>query len=539
MPLAAAKVQDEDVSVAKSLLVSSGTLESLLGRAGVRVVTGHWQEAARDLDSAEAMVATLGASESRGKLEATVRYLHALVATDSVSLVRLDSAVAYFAETNDLVSLLPALLLRADVRRTRGKLAGATADLDEATGRIRSIAHNQRYAFLRAAMMEQARNRFDQLVMLHVRAGAGGAALQTLERGRVSFTGSAPAPSPDGLAAPPGQVAVEYALIGDTLLTWTIRGRDVRLQLDTLDHGGFLRMIDRVDAALESPARAASVLPDLDRLYDLLIRPVENRLGAFETPLVIVADGEVAGVPFSALRDAAKGRYLMQDHPSRVVASLADATRPLPAADGPARPVLLVADPAFDGARNPGLDRLDGARAEVDSLAAMYRGRNVRLADTAATRTAFMANAPRASLIHYAGHAVFDDARPEQSALVLVGADTAGRLTAEAVNTLQLRGVRLVVLSACSTLRSREGRSGGFSGFSGALLGAGAGGVVGSLWQVDDSLTQPFMLAFHRAYQLKGDPAAALRDAQLEMLRLHHPALSSPAVWGGFRYIGR
>jgi CHAT domain-containing protein len=169
----------------------------------------------------------------------------------------------------------------------------------------------------------------------------------------------------------------------------------------------------------------------------------------------------------------------------------------------------------------------------------MYRGRNVRLADTGATRTAFMANAPRASLIHYAGHAVFDDARPEQSALVLAGADTAGRLTAEAVNTLQLRGVRLVVLSACSTLRSREGRSGGFAGFSGALLGAGAGGVVGSLWQVDDSLTQPFMLAFHRAYQLKGDPAAALRDAQLEMLRLHHPTLSSPAVWGGFRYTGR
>ncbi len=538
MRLAAAKVQDEDVSVARGLLVSSSTLESLLGRAGVSVLTGRPQAAAKDLDQAEAMVATIGASESRGKLESTVRYLRALVATDSASLARLDSAVAYFAKTNDLLSLLPALLRRADVRLAYGQVAAAAAaDLDSATTRIRGVSHEQKYAFLRVAMMEQARNRFDQLVMLHVRAGDPAAALRTLERGRVSFAPDSFARAPRRLAAPPGQVAVEYALIGDTLLTWTVVRGDVRLRLDTLDRGDLVLRIERAVAALESPARAAAARPDLERLYDLLVRPVKTRLGAFETPLVILSDGEVAGVPFPALLDSERGRYLVEDHPLRFPASLADAARPRPAADGPARPALLVANPAFDQLQYPTLDPLDGAQVEVDSLAALYPG-SVKLSGANATRSAFIANATIAGVVHYAGHAVFDDARPERSGLVLAGADTTGRLTAEAVNGLQLRGVRLVVLAACRTLRSHEGRSGGFSGFSGALLAAGAGGVVGSLWQVDDSSTQPFMLAFHRAYRAKGDPAAALRDAQLDMLHSHNPALSSPAAWGGFRYTG-
>jgi CHAT domain-containing protein len=250
---------------------------------------------------------------------------------------------------------------------------------------------------------------------------------------------------------------------------------------------------------------------------------------------VILVDGEIAGVPFSALLDR-RGRYLVQDHPVRFAATLGEAARPArPAA--PSAPALLVADPAFDATQYPTLDRLGGARAEVDSLRRLYRA-SVVLQGPAATRDALRQRAPGAGVIHYAGHAVFDDVRPERSALVLAGSDTTGRLTAEAVNALQLRGVRLVVLAACSTVRARAGRSGGLAGFSGALMAAGAGGVVGSLWEADDRLTEPLMLAFHRAFRRSGDPAAALREAQLELLRSGDPARRSPAAWAGFRYIG-
>jgi len=113
-----------------------------------------------------------------------------------------------------------------------------------------------------------------------------------------------------------------------------------------------------------------------------------------------------------------------------------------------------------------------------------------------------------------------------------------GALTAAALAEMDLGRVRLVVLSACETLRAGRGRAGGFAGFAGALVGAGAQGVLGSLWRVDDELTGPFMAAFHARYRETGDAPRALRDAQLRMLKSADRALRSPAAWAGFRYAG-
>lgn len=538
MPHAASIIQDEDVAVAMRDHRAPTPVEALLGRARVRSIDGRPSVAARDLDLARPLVAKIRAEEPRKWLGATVHFSRALVAPATASTAELDSAVAFFSEFDNSGWLLPALLQRADVRLARGDLAGATDDLGAATAHVRGLSQSVHEASTRAAVMEQARSRFDQLVMLHLRAGDTIDALRAVERSRVSFAppygtvalGAGPP------AAPRGQVAVEYALIGDTLLTWTLRGGDVRLLRRTVSRGDVLAMIERSVSALVSPARAKLAGADLARLHELLIEPVAARLGPVGTPLVVIVDGELAGVPFDVLLDAGRNRYLVQDHSLRFAATLAEAARPAPPA-GPSAPALLVADPAFDPAQYPTLDRLRGARAEVDSLRTVYPA-SVVLQGPEATRDALRVRAPGAGVIHYAGHALFDDARPERSALVLAGPDTTGRLTAEAVNALQLRGVRLVVLAACHTARSREGRSGGLAGLSGALLAAGAGGVVGSLRKANDQLTQPLMLAFHRAYRRSGDPAAALREAQLELLRSRDPARRSPAAWAGFRYIG-
>jgi CHAT domain-containing protein len=55
---------------------------------------------------------------------------------------------------------------------------------------------------------------------------------------------------------------------------------------------------------------------------------------------------------------------------------------------------------------------------------------------------------------------------------------------------------------------------------------------------VDDERTVPLMVAFHREYADSGDPAAALRNAQLQMLRSGDHAKQSPSTWAGFRYVG-
>lgn len=490
-----------------------------------------------DLDRAGMLARRFSEQEMRDKLAARVDYGRALLGHDSASLAKLDSAVKALEE-NPLWSI-PAMVRRAELRLSRGDRAAASADLGRITRATQLVSQRLSDAVLRVGVLERARRQFDQLALLYFRAGEHSEALQVLERGRVTF---APRYDTTTLAvdrptAPVGQVAVEYALIGDTLLTWTIRGSDVLAQSATVDRADLRQRIERVVSRLESPSRAALARPDLEWLYDRLIRPIEGRLGAKDTPLVILADGEIAGIPFEVLRDSRRGRYLVENHTLRFAATLAEAARPAPPTTFSGL-ALLVADPKFDRDANPRLDRLRAARAEVEALQGVYAS-NVMLQDSAATRDAFLELAPAATVIHYAGHALFDDDRPERSALVLAGNDTAGLLTPAAVSELRLAKVRLVVLAACQTVRAREDRSGGLAGFSGALLSAGAGGVVGSLWKADDELTQPLMIEFHRQYRAGLKPAEALRQAQITMLTSDDPAHNNPAAWAGFRYIGR
>jgi CHAT domain-containing protein len=95
------------------------------------------------------------------------------------------------------------------------------------------------------------------------------------------------------------------------------------------------------------------------------------------------------------------------------------------------------------------------------------------------------------------------------------------------------------VLAACQTLGSRPGALDGVAGLAGAFRAAGAAGVLGAAWRVDDAATRPLMYAFHRAYAATGDGPGALRVAQLEMLRQDREELRAPAAWAAFDYVGR
>lgn len=544
MHRAAAPIQDEGVAVAMRVDLPHTAPEALLGRARAMAIGRHTDRALRDLDSAAVRVERIEVPRMRDDFEKLLRYSRAIVESQidpARASMALDSAVSHFAD--DVLWLLPALIQRIDTRLALADTAGAIADLDTVTTRVRGLSNESEDASLRAAMIEAARSRFDQLVMLHANAGREKEALLALERSRVSFASTQDASSratPVRLEVPRRKTVIEYALIDGALLTWTVRDTVVRMTRQTLDGEKFARIVEWVGASLEAPERADAAMPHLRLLYDVLIRPIKDQVDASET-LVFVADGEVAAVPFSALLDRESGRYLIETHTPSVAVSLAAAAR-APSSnrmDG-APPALLVANPAFDERHHTFLRPLRWAHGEVAPLLDIYPNA-VFLADSGATVASLVEKAPRAGLIHYAGHAVFDDARPERSYLLLAGRGESGRLTAEAIRDLELEGVRLVVLSACRTVRARGGRSGGFTGLSRAFFEAGVGGVVGSLWNASDTLTPRLMQEFHRAYRPSRDPAEALREAQLTLLRSTDPAdaaLRSPAAWAGFRYVG-
>jgi CHAT domain-containing protein/Tfp pilus assembly protein PilF len=94
-----------------------------------------------------------------------------------------------------------------------------------------------------------------------------------------------------------------------------------------------------------------------------------------------------------------------------------------------------------------------------------------------------------------------------------------GILTAEEVQSLDLRGTDLVVLSACETGLGQGKYGEGLMGLQRAFQAAGARAVVASLWKVDDAATTVLMEQFYTNLWSKQMPKLeALRQAQLTVM---------------------
>jgi CHAT domain-containing protein len=140
------------------------------------------------------------------------------------------------------------------------------------------------------------------------------------------------------------------------------------------------------------------------------------------------------------------------------------------------------------------------------------------------------------------------------SGLVLAGANSLspgdasgadGYLTAWEIAGMDLRGTRLVVLSACDTGlgRVQEGLyyPASVVGLRQAFLLAGARQVVGTLWEVPDLITAELMEAYFRRLADREGEADALRNAQLKGIadRRAKKKAAHPYYWAAFTLTGQ
>lgn len=93
----------------------------------------------------------------------------------------------------------------------------------------------------------------------------------------------------------------------------------------------------------------------------------------------------------------------------------------------------------------------------------------------------------------------------------------------------------LLVLSACSGLRSLLYEGDEHVGIAVTCLAAGAQTVIGSLWSVPDDVAPDLLFDFYRHLLANQDHAVALAWAQRSAL----VAGVEAALWGGFQCVGR
>lgn len=530
LPRAMHALADEMVAINEETHETMFLAEARFTRAALFAAVGGNDAALKELDG----IGPINAFEEgavRDFMAASNAYVRALVKLDAAPDSVLEMVKVLIGYEGQEIWPTRGFALSAQARLAKNDIAGALRDLDSVfvaleqgrDGRggagIRELAEGDvRPAVLRLAEMLAPANPW--LALEYAERAA--AALSSVNVGDTRL----PARVPEG------RVIVRPLVVDSALLIWTLRGnRQIDLSVTRMSPAELAATIDSADTAL---LQDRGYERHLSRLHQMLILPIEHRLrGANE--LVFVHDAELGGIPLPALRDA-RGKYLVEKHTVWRAASVAAAS---------VTPDLALPDsaafsaPEFDEEQNPGLARLPHAKAEVDSVSLLYPQR-ITITGSASTPTAVRDALSRYPLIHFAGHAVVNNMRSERSHVVLAPEPGApkGHLTAEQLEGLDLRHVRLIVLSACSTLGGDEG-SVGFTGLSGALLGAGARGVVGSLWRVDDRATARLMRRFHEEYRSQRNPMQALRTAQLRMLSSSDAVESSPRTWAAFQYVGR
>ncbi len=526
-----------------------GTLaEAGLQRGRVFDAVGDRARAVAEFRRAGDFLGAIGFADFRERIGMTLAMAEgkAMAASDPAAAVPwLTSALerqrrhAYFYQEAAL------LAVRANAFRALGRLPEEEADLERAIETFETQRFDIADPGLRQSAFEMAQSAFDRMVSLQAEGlGDVERALAYAERSRgrllLDQLLGGKARGVFSLvdleeALPAGTVLVEYAVLPDRLYIWTLVGRRLDLHVEPIAAVELAKLVEQLNLGIESRQVRRDAPGPAAALYEHLVRPVARNLPP-DALLALVPDRFLAQVPFAALFDASRGRFLIEDRVTTVLpsASLLGEIERRPRWREAAG-LLAVGDPAFDRTVHGSLARLPYAADEARQIVALY-GNAVLLTDSAATRGAFVREAPGASVIHVAGHAIPDPREPRQSSLVLRpdGPGESGALSAGAVAGLNLRGTGLVVLSVCRGVaggaRGRESVSGLAAGF----LAAGARTVVANLWDASDASTHELMIEFHRRFHAGEFPAQALRSVQLAALHRGDP----PAAWAGFTVFG-
>jgi CHAT domain-containing protein/Tfp pilus assembly protein PilF len=322
-------------------------------------------------------------------------------------------------------------------------------------------------------------------------------------------------------------------------------------------------------------------------LDEKLMRPIRKLLGD-SRQILLSPDGVLNLLPFGALVDE-QNHYLLEGYSISYLTSGRDLLRTRLADGNSQNAPVILANPLFDNAATPNPTEpaesqnaesgsrsidftkfkyppLPGTLLEAREIAALLTDAEV-FTDAKATESAIK-RVSRPSILHVATHGFFledqkqgvGDARSLvreraestdvpfenpllRSGLILAGVTQRssgpgedGVLSALETAGLDLRGTKLVVLSACETGIGDVKVGDGVYGLRRALVIAGAESQVTSLWQVDDAATRDLMVDFYKRLQKGEGRGEALRNAQLSMMK--SVGRSHPYFWASFIQIG-
>jgi len=285
-------------------------------------------------------------------------------------------------------------------------------------------------------------------------------------------------------------------------------------------------------------------------LYELLLAPIREDIRS-QQALCIIPDDVLWDVPFAALMN--DRRYVIEDYIVTYAASAGvrvttSAERSVARRSTTERrlEIGVFANPSlFDDDRkrvkayyrNAEIGDLPDAEREAKVVGGIFpAGESGLYLAREATEARVKRDVNRFRVLHFAAHAIVDDATPMYSRILLsrtAGDGEDGFLEAQEISALPI-DADLVVLSACDTARGEIAPGAGVVGLSWAFSVAGARSTMATQWPVSSPATADLMIDFYRAWRSQEGrkSAVALRAAQRELIR--RAPYKHPFYWAAF-----
>jgi CHAT domain-containing protein len=541
LPEASLLMLDEALRVARETQDPIRLTETHKARAKVLAVLQRNDEALVELDIAK-RAATKAPQDSTGrKLRADLLWAEGeiwLLQDPRRALEPLSEAIREYGALNAFAAVAYTSLARAKVYQALRSDQEAEADLETALHILEDPAMKVSEEDLLLSYADSIENAYDQVIGFqweHHQSCLG--SLQVLERSRSLFAGSGKDYPPLDLL-PQNGVVVEYALLRDRLLTWVVdrhgcRSFEKRVRISDVDF-----LVESFLQDLKKGSDEEGVQRLSAKLHDLLIPTSIDGLPQDQI-VYFVPDKSLNKVPYAALWNRRSNRYFIQDHPLAISPSLKDLLQ----AREPSRPatskgietVLLVGNPTFDRSLFPGLGDLPDAKTEILAAQRSFGDSQV-LTEGQGTKPQILDRLDQFDAFVFAGHAVSNLSFPSQSYLVLAPSSDppdAGVLLAKEIQARKFQRLRLVVLSACSSIGPRSARASGLTGIARPFLSAGVSSVVGTLWNVHDQENATVLPELYRRVADGDPPTYALRAMQLASISGKNPL----RAWSSFEII--
>jgi hypothetical protein len=511
---------------------------ALAQRAATLGSLGDGNGARRDLDELYTAIREIATPEVRSALLVDAHYAEALLVGDTdpaAAVDHLTRAVSELHRAGRAVFLSRIYLERSRASARAGNRAAARADISEGLEWMEQNRGTISDPQLRALAAIGAEELFQDGMELALADGEPAPAFALAERARAralldSFQGHGRAVAPLALGAiqsalAPRSSIIDYAMLGDRVVMFVVTPDNLRIRQHPISAGA-------LDGLNERASHGDLTPDDLESAWRLLIEPVMNDLAGIER-VAFSPDRRLSAIPFLALRDGRRNRFVIDDFMALVTpsASLAIAASQR-AASADAISLLAIGATDFDRRQFPNVDMLPWVGEEARSIEAMYE-RGTLIAGATATPKAIADALCHANVIHYAGHSVAPVYDRGASALLLAPSDSGSTLTAREIARLDLSQTELVVLSSCHS--AAAGRIGdGVENLASAFVVAGVPSVVAARWSVEDRTAAELSIAFHRHYREHRDAARAFREAVLERPRtLATPSWAVVTPFGG------